>query len=60
VADCRALGIHTIVAQITSDKTGGLAFYSKLGFTDIEVIANDHVRRSSYAVDRIIKHYPLV
>ncbi|WP_375279537.1 GNAT family N-acetyltransferase [Pseudooctadecabacter sp.] len=58
-SDCRALGGHSIIAKITSDNTGGLAFYSKMGFEDEIVIPHDHIRKNGTAVDRIIKRYVL-
>lgn len=59
IADCRTLGGHSIIAKITSDNTGGLAFYSKMGFQDETVLKNDHTRSDGTIVDRIIKRLVL-
>lgn len=59
VAACRALEGQAILAMITSDNTGGLAYYSRMGFQDYEVIAADHTRRDGTVVDRIVKRLPL-
>lgn len=59
LADCRAHGGQAILAKITSDNVGGLAFYSRLGFVDDHVVPNDFQRRDGTLVDRIIKRFPL-
>ena len=59
LAACRARGGDAILARITSDNTGGLAFYSRMGFRDVDVIPGDVVRRNGTAVDRIVKRYDL-
>lgn len=59
LADCRACGGTSIVAKITSDNTGGLAFYAKLGFQPDYVIKDDFTRSDGTTVDRIVKRYPL-
>ncbi|WP_425097817.1 N-acetyltransferase family protein [Tropicibacter sp. S64] len=59
LADCRKLGGVAILARITSDNTGGLAFYSRLGFEDDHVIPEDHMRPDGTMVDRIVKRHPL-
>lgn len=58
-ADCRAAGGSSIIAKITSDNAGGLAYYSKMGFVDETVIPNDHTRRDGTTVDRVIKRFVL-
>lgn len=58
-SDCRTLGGQSIIAKITSDNTGGLAFYSKMGFADDTIIPNDHTRKDGTTVDRIIKRFML-
>ena len=57
--DCRARGGVAILARITSDNTGGLAFYSSMGFADWQVIPGDHRRKDGTLVDRIVKRLPL-
>ena len=57
--DCRADGGEAILAKITSDNIGGLAYYSGLGFQDFEVIKADLTRQDGTVVDRVIKRYPL-
>jgi len=59
LADCRARGGEAILAKITSDNTGGLVFYSRMGFQDWKVIPDDHTRSDGTKVDRIIKRLPL-
>jgi len=59
LADCRARGGEAILARITRDNTGGLAFYSRLGFHDYQVIPDSHQRPDGTMVDRIVKRYPL-
>ena len=59
LADCRARGGQAILAKITSDNTGGLAFYSRMGFVDWKTIPNDHTRKDGTQVDRIIKRLEL-
>ncbi len=59
IAAARKKGATAIVAKITSDNHGGLAFYSKMGFEDFDVIENDHVRSNGTKVDRIIKRFDL-
>lgn len=58
-ADCRTHGGTAILAKITSDNTGGLAFYSKMGFDDHEIEKNAFTRKDGTTVDRIIKRFPL-
>ena len=58
-ADCAALGGVAILAKITADNTGGLAFYSRMGFEDARVVPADHTRADGTKVDRIIKRYAL-
>jgi L-amino acid N-acyltransferase YncA len=59
LADCRARGGDAILARITSDNIGGLAFYSRIGFADWDIVRNDHQRPDGHWVDRVIKRYPL-
>ncbi|MDA7423464.1 GNAT family N-acetyltransferase [Thalassococcus lentus] len=59
LADSRAFGAKEIIAKITSDNTGGLAFYSRLGFVDHEVWKDDFTRADGAKVDRVIKRYTL-
>ena len=58
-ADCRAAGGTAILAKITSDNSGGLAFYSKMGFVDDHIVPNDHTRPDGTRVDRVIKRFAL-
>lgn len=57
--DCRALGGQSIIAKITSDNVGGLAFYSKLGFEPDAVWPDEFTRKNGTTVDRIVKRYRL-
>lgn len=59
LADCRAWGGEAILAKITSDNTGGLAFYSKMGFKDWTVDPNALTRQNGTTVDRVIKRFDL-
>ncbi len=59
LADCRARGGTAILAKITSDNTGGLAYYTKMGFADDHVIKDDVTRKDGTTVDRIVKRHPL-
>lgn len=59
LADCRAHGGTAILAKITSDNTGGLAYYSKLGFQPDTVWPDDHTRKDGTKVDRIVKRFDL-
>lgn len=59
IADARALGGSAILAKITSDNTGGLAYYTSVGFKDFTVVPNDHTRKNGVTVDRIIKRLVL-
>lgn len=59
LADCRAHGGVAILAKITSDNTGGLAFYSRMGFVDWQVLPDDHTRSDGTKVDRIVKRLEL-
>lgn len=52
---CRAAGGHTLIAKITSDNTGGLAFYAKVGFQDWKTVPNHLTRPDGTVVDQIIK-----
>lgn len=59
LADCRARGGAAILARITADNTGGLAFYSRMGFADWKVVPDDHRRPDGRLVDRIVKRFDL-
>jgi len=59
LADCRARGGEAILARITSDNTGGLAFYSRLGFVDWMRVEGDLTRADGTVVDRIVKRFAL-
>lgn len=54
----RAAGIRTIDATIRADNTGGLAFYSRLGFVDYAVIAAKPLKDGA-PMDRIRKRFDL-
>ncbi|MCC1491183.1 GNAT family N-acetyltransferase [Cognatishimia sp. F0-27] len=56
---CRAHGGSVILAKITSDNSGGLAYYSALGFEDWQVWPEDHTRADGTRVDRIVKRFLL-
>ena len=56
-SDCRNHSGGCILAKITSDNTGGLAFYSKMGFEDFEIEKAAHTRKSGKVVDRITKRF---
>ncbi len=55
----RAAGVVTIDATIRADNTGGLAYYSRLGFVDYDVISAVPLRDGS-VVDRVRKRIDLV
>lgn len=59
VAASRANGASHIMAKITSDNVGGLAYYSKMGFADDHVVSADLTRADGTVVDRVIKRYSL-
>ncbi|MEE8602199.1 GNAT family N-acetyltransferase [Euzebya tangerina] len=59
VMAARARGGVRLLAKITSDNAGGLAFYTAMGFIDDHVVPADHTRPDGTAVDRIVKVYPL-
>jgi len=59
IAAARKNRATAILAKITSDNTGGLAYYSKMGFVDHEVIKGDLTRRDGTVVDRIVKRFEL-
>ncbi len=54
----RALGVAAINATIRADNTGGLTFYSRMGFVDHHV-DKDVSLKSGRPVDRISKRFPL-
>lgn len=51
-------GLTTIHAMIRADNTGGLAYYTKQGFIDHDVIKAVPLKDGT-TVDRIVKHYAL-
>lgn len=59
LADCRNRGGQAILAKITADNTGGLAYYAAMGFADWQVVPGDHIRKDGTPVDRIVKRLPL-
>ena len=59
IADVRALGGTAMIAKITDDNTGGLAYYTKVGFVDHAIIENDLTRKNGTVVNRIIKRLVL-
>ncbi|MBU2992338.1 GNAT family N-acetyltransferase [Octadecabacter sp. 1_MG-2023] len=58
-SDCRTRGGTAILAKITEDNTGALAFYSKMGFEDFKVDKAAHTRKSGKVVDKVIKRLEL-
>ena len=58
-ADCRARSGTAILAKITEDNTGALAYYTKMGFEDFEIDKAAHTRKSGKVVDKIIKRFEL-
>lgn len=59
LSDCRAYCAKDIIAKITSDNIGGLAYYSSIGFKDHMHLSDDHQRADGTLVDRVIKRYTL-
>jgi len=57
--DCKNRGGTSIIAKITEDNLGGLAFYSKMGFQPDHVKPADHTRADGTQVDRIVKRFVL-
>jgi L-amino acid N-acyltransferase YncA len=57
-ARARELGLSAINATIRGDNTGGLAFYSRMGFIDHEVVPAVPLKDGT-PVDRVRKRYPL-
>lgn len=57
-AEARRQGLAAINATIRADNTGGLAFYSRMGFVDHAVRAAIPLKGGS-PVDRVSKRYPL-
>lgn len=55
----RANRATVILAKITSDNTGGLAYYTKMGFEDFDLILGDLTRPDGTTVDRVIKRFTL-
>lgn len=58
-ADCRRLGGTSIIAKITSDNAGGLAFYSKMGFQPDTIWPDEFTRTDGTTVDRVVKRFIL-
>ncbi len=58
-ADCRRLDGTSIIAKITSDNTGGLAYYSKMGFMPDTVWPAHFTRADGTTVDRVVKRFKL-
>lgn len=59
LAAAKVRGGSTILAKITSDNTGGLAYYSRMGFEDFEVHKADLTRSDGTVVDRVVKRLSL-
>lgn len=59
VAAARSANITTIDATIRADNTGGLAFYTRLGFTDYAVLRAKPLKDGT-PMDRIRKRYDIV
>lgn len=57
--DCRKLAGTSIIAKITSDNTGGLSYYSKMGFRPDTIWPAHFTRADGTTVDRIVKRFPL-
>lgn len=57
--DARDWGAKAIIAKITADNTGGLAFYTRMGFVDVDLWPADHTRSDGTRVDRIVKRLNL-
>lgn len=58
VEAARAAGINTIDATIRADNTGGLVFYSRLGFVDYAVLRARPLKDGT-PMDRIRKRFDL-
>lgn len=58
VEAARAAGINTIDATIRADNTGGLAFYSRLGFVDYAVLRGVQLKDGT-PMDRIRKRFDI-
>lgn len=56
--DAKAKGFKRILAKITADNTPGLAYYSAIGFTDLEIKKGD-ATRGGVPIDRVIKVFDL-
>lgn len=57
-AAARALGLSALNATIRADNGGGLAFYTKQGFIDHDVLKEVPLSDGQH-VDRVRKRYPL-
>lgn len=57
--DCRRLGMTAILAKITMDNIGGMAFYDTMGFRDWTVEPQVLTRPDGTKVDRIVKRLTL-
>ena len=58
LAACRARGGDAIIAQITADNAPGLAYYTRMGFQDWQILEGAGRRRGA-PIDLIVKRYPL-
>jgi L-amino acid N-acyltransferase YncA len=58
VKAARAAGLHTIDATIRADNTGGLTFYSRMGFVDYDRRAGVPLNNGA-RVDRVRKRFDL-
>lgn len=54
----RAKGFKRILAKITEDNVPGLAYYSSIGFKDLDIIPNDATRNGK-PIARVIKVFDL-
>ncbi|WP_372916247.1 N-acetyltransferase family protein [Sandarakinorhabdus sp.] len=57
-AHARELGLTAINATIRADNTGGLTFYTRMGFTDYEIVRGVPLKNGT-PVDRIRKRFVL-
>lgn len=59
LSECQALGYSGIEAKIRADNTGGLTYYSKMGFVD-HCVTEAVPLRDGTPVDRIHKRFKLL
>jgi L-amino acid N-acyltransferase YncA len=57
-AEAKARGLWALNATIRADNTGGLKFYSRIGFVDHSVVAGAPLKDGT-VVDRVRKRYAL-